>query len=134
MDRYIAALAKRDPAAAGMAAGAFVTENNVALQHGDGLWNTVTALGPYDLRFCDVAAGPGARFTCAEETDATSPVAIRLEVTGGAVTGAEITVARNKDDGFPVLDQHFEDKPAMRARVPEGERASRAELLALANG
>ncbi len=134
LDRYVAALAQRDPAAAGMAAGAFITENNVALQHGDGLWNTVTALGPYDLRFCDVATGQVALFTCAEETDATSPVAIRLEVAGGAVTGVEITVARNKDEGFPFLGQAFEDKPAMREPVPEAERASRAELLALANG
>lgn len=134
LDRYVAALAARDPAAAGMADNAFITENNVALPHGDGVWNTITRLGPYDLRFADVDTGQVALFTCVEETDAVSPAAIRLEVRDGAIAGVETVVARNKDEGFPFLGQTFEDKPAMLAMVPEGERSDRAELLRLSDG
>ena len=134
LDRYLAALAARDPAAAGVADSAFITENNVALPPGDGLWNTITALGPYDLRFADVTTGQVALFTCAEETDAVSPVAIRLEVANGAIVGVETVVARNKDEGFPFHGQRFDDKPAMLGSVAEAERASRRELLHLANG
>jgi hypothetical protein len=110
------------------------TENNVAIDPGDGFWNTVTARGPYDLRFADCDSGQVALFTCVEETDAISPCAIRLEVRGSIIAGAEIVVARNKDEGFPFTGQRYEDKPAMLAMVPEAERASRDELIRISDG
>jgi hypothetical protein len=134
LDDYKAALAARDPHQVDWAEGHFVTENNVALSVGDGVWNTITALGLYDLRFADVAHGQVALFTCVEETDAISPMTIRLKVTNGEVAEAETLVARNKDEGFPFLGQSFEPKPAMEAEVPERERATREELIRLANG
>lgn len=134
LDRFLLALEARDPSRVEWADGLLYTENNVALTPGDGLWNTLSAIGPYDLRFADAGHGQVALFTCVEETDATSPCAIRLEVQGGAISGAEIVVARNKDEGFPFLGQSFEDKPALLAEVPAAERSDRAALIALANG
>ncbi len=134
LDRFLAALDAREPAAVEWADGLLYTENNVALEPGDGLWNTLTARGPYDLRFADTSHGQVALFTCVEETDAVSPCAIRLEVRHGAVSGAELVVARNKDEGFPFLGQRFDDKPAMLAVAPEAERSDREELIRLANG
>lgn len=134
LDAYVAALKAHDPAMAPWADAPFTTENNVALQVGDGLWNTATAIGPYDLRFADVQTGQVALFTSAEETDAVSPVAIRLEVADGRITAVETVVARNKDEGFPFTGQAYDDKPQMRDTVPVEERATRAQLLALANG
>jgi len=134
LDRFREALAARDPARVAWAPGLRYSENNVALEPGDGLWNTLSALGPYDLRFADASHGQVALFTQVEETDAVSPCAIRLRFEDGAVAEAEILVARNKDEGFPFLGQRFEHKPAMLAEVPEAERISRAEMIALANG
>ena len=134
LDRFLAALDARDPARTEWAADLLYTENNVALDPGDGLWNTLTARGPYDLRFADASHGQVALFTCVGETDAVSPCAIRLEIRDGTIAGAEIVVARNKDEGFPFLGQRFEDKPAMLAEVSEAERISREEMIALANG
>ena len=134
LDRFRDALAARDPARVEWDPGLRYTENNVALEPGDGVWNTLTALGPYDLRFADASHGQVALFTCVEETDAVSPCAIRLCFRGGVVEECEIVVARNKDEGFPFCDQKFEDKPAMLAEVPAAERVSRAEMIALANG
>ena len=134
LDRFRDALAARDPGRVEWARGLRYTENNVALEPGDGLWNTLTALGPYDLRFADASHGQVALFTSAEETDAVSPCAIRLCFREGVVHEAELVVARNKDEGFPFLGQAFEDKPAMLAEVPEAERISRAEMIQLANG
>ncbi|HWK42069.1 MAG TPA: hypothetical protein VNR60_09075 [Croceibacterium sp.] len=134
LDRFLAALDARDPARVEWADGLRYTENNVALEPGDGLWNTLTARGPYDLRFADEDSRQVALFTCVEESDAVSPCAIRLELRGGAIAGAEIVVARNKDEGFPFLGQQFDDKPIMLASVPEGERSSREELIRIANG
>lgn len=134
LDRFKEALAARDPAQVGWSPDLLYTENNVALDPGDGLWGTLTALGPYDLRFADAGHGQVALFTCVEETDATSPCAIRLRLREGAIAECEIVVARNKDEGFPFLGQKFEDKPAMLAEVPEAERATREELVRIANG
>jgi hypothetical protein len=134
LDRFRDALAARDASRVEWGAAVRYTENNVALAPGDGLWNTLTALGPYDLRFADASHGQVALFTSVEETDAVSPCAIRLGFRAGVIEQAEIVVARNKDEGFPFLGQRFDDKPAMRAEVPEGERISREEMVALANG
>ena len=72
LDRYLEALLARDPAQLEWAPGALTTENNVALEPGDGLWNTVTGIGPYDLRFADVESAQIALFTTVEETFDTS--------------------------------------------------------------
>lgn len=134
LDRFLAALDARDPSCVEWAEGLLYTENNVAFEPGDGLWNTLTGRGPYELRLADVGHGQVALFTCVEETDAVSPCAIRLEVRDAAIAGAEVVVARNKDEGFPFLGQRFEDKPAMVAMVPEPERSTREELIGLADG
>lgn len=134
LDQYLDALRNGTPNTAGVADSAFITENNVQLLPGDGLWNTLTKLGPYDLRFADTALGEVAVFTTAEETDATSPVSIRLKMENGNITAVETAVARNKDEGFPFLGQRFDDKPVMNALVPENERSSREDMLKIANG
>jgi len=53
LDRYLEALAARDPARLDWAQGARLSENNVMLAPGDGLWATIDALGEYQLRFAD---------------------------------------------------------------------------------
>jgi hypothetical protein len=134
LDRFREALAAGDPMRVEWADALRYTENNVALSPGDGVWNTLTALGPYDLRFADAGHGQVALFTTVEETDAVSPCAIRLEFHEGVVVEAEIVVARNKDEGFPFHGQSFDNKPAMLAEVPAAERVSREEMVQLANG
>jgi len=134
LDAYLAALAARDPSLAPISANAFNTENNVRLGVGDGVWNTITAKHEYDLRFAEPARGQVAVFTAIEETDALNPACIRLEVSGGKITGIETVVARNKDEGFPFVPQHFERKPVMEALIPDGARSTREELVRVANG
>jgi len=135
LDRYLAALGARDSRTLDWADDALNTENNVALVPGDGLWNTITARDPYDLRFADPARGQVALFTAVEETNALSPCCIRLALdTNGRISEVETVVARNADEGFPFKPQKFERKPVMEALVPDGERASRDQLIALANG
>lgn len=134
LDRFVEALGARAPDRVEWSPALFCTENNVALDPGDGLWNTLTAIGPYDLRFADVERGQVALFTCVEETDAVSPCAIRLRLRQGVIDQCEIVVARNKDEGFPFLNQRFDDKPAMLAEVPDAERSTREELVRIADG
>jgi hypothetical protein len=135
LDAYLAALEAGDPARLDWAENAFVTENNVALEPGDGLWATISTRDSYDLRFADTARDQVALFTAVEETNALSPCCIRLGLDeAGRIAEVETVVARNADEGFPFNPQSFERKPVMEATVPTEERSSRRELVELANG
>ncbi|MGX7894588.1 hypothetical protein [Tsuneonella sp. HG222] len=134
LDRYLAALLAHDPARVDWAPGALTSENNVALEPGDGLWQTITAIGPYDLRFADVATGQVALFTTVTETNDTSGACIRLGFAGGALAEVETLVVRQKDEALVFPDPRFDPKPVMEAIVPPQERAGRSEMIALADG
>jgi hypothetical protein len=134
LDRYCAALLAHDPARLAWTSDALLSENNVALEAGDGLWATITGLGPYDLRFADVETGQVALFTTIDESGDTSGCCIRLGLRDGAIAEAEIVVVRQKDEALVFPDPKFARKPVMEAIVPPAERASRDELVALADG
>lgn len=134
LDAFMAALEARDPSRVDWAENRFVTENNVALEPGDGLWNTITARHQYDLRFADPEREQVALFTAVEETNALSPACFRLGIRSGKVVEVEAVIARNADEGLKFEPQSFDSKPVMEALVPEDERSRRGELLAIANG
>lgn len=134
LDRYLEALLAHDPARLEWAPDALTTENNVALQPGDGLWNTITGQGPYDLRFADVETGQAALFTTVEETRDSSGACIRLGLRGDAIAEVETIIVRQADEALVFPNPKFERKPVMETPVPKGERCSRVEMIALADG
>lgn len=134
LDRYCEALLARDHTRLTWTPDALVTENNVALEPGDGLWGTITGLGPYDLRFADAETGQVGLFTAVTETRDTSGACIRIAVRGDAIAEVETIVVRQADEALVFPDPKFERKPVMEATVPEPERSSRAEMIALADG
>lgn len=134
LDRYCDALLERDHTQLAWAPGAMTTENNVALAPGDGLWGTITALGPYDLRFADEQTGQVGLFTTVTETRDTSGACIRLGLRGDAIAEVETIVVRQADEALVFPDPKFAAKPVMESMVPEAERSSRAEMIALADG
>jgi hypothetical protein len=134
LDSYLAALKAHDATRVKWAPNVRNTENNVALIVGDGLWATVTGLGPYDLRMADTKLGEVAIFTTATETEETSAMALRLKVVNGQVAEAETLVLRQSDSGIKFEGQKFEDKPAMNEMLGPEQRLPRAKMIALANG
>lgn len=134
LDRYLAALQAHDHTRLKWATDALVTENNVALEPGDGMWGTITGVGPYDLRFADVETGQVALFTTVTETRDTSGACIRLGLRGDVVAEVETIVVRQADEALVFPDPKFERKPVMETIVPEAERSSRTEMIALADG
>ena len=134
LDRYCDALLARDHTRIEWADDALATENNVALEPGDGLWGTITGLGPYDLRFADVETGQVALFTTVTETRDTSGACIRLGMRGDAVSEVETIVVRQADEALVFPNPKFETKPVMETPVPEDECSTRAEMIALADG
>jgi len=135
LDTFMAALRSRDPSRVGWSAEVRFTENNVALLIGDGLWQTITGQGDYDLRFADVLTGQVALFTTVVETNDESAMCVRLGVdAAGAITESELIVVRQADSGLKFENQKFEPKPVLEEIVPAGSRVSRERMVSLANG
>jgi hypothetical protein len=134
LDKYLAALKAQDPTRVPWAEHVRNTENNVALMVGDGLWQTITALGGYDLRFADTQLGQVAYFGTVTETEETAAFSIRLKVVAGKVAEAETLVVRQLDSGIKFEGQKFETKPAMNEMLPAAQRLSRPRMISLADG
>ncbi|RIV80071.1 hypothetical protein D2V17_19650 [Aurantiacibacter xanthus] len=135
LDSYLAALKARDPSRVSWGETVRNSENNVALMLGDGLWNTITDLGPYDLRFADPLTGQVGLFTTVTETDDLSACSLRLGVDRkGRIVEVETIVVRQLDSGIRFEPQAFERKPVMEEIVPPSARVSRERMIALADG
>ncbi|AKH43954.1 hypothetical protein WYH_02927 [Croceibacterium atlanticum] len=135
LDGFMDALLARDPGRVRWAEGARTTENNVALQIGDGIWGTATGRGDYDLRFADPVNRQVGLFTTLAETDQESAVTFRLAIDPtGAISEVETLIVRQSDEALRFENPKFERKPILEAIVPEGERMSRERLRAVADG
>lgn len=134
LDGFMAALLARDPSRVRWAPVVHFTENNVALAIGDGIWNTITGRGGYDLRFADPLTGQVGLFTTIVETDDESACTIRLGVRDGGIAEVEIIAVRQADSGLKFTNQTFERKPVLEEIVPAAERMTRERMITLSNG
>jgi hypothetical protein len=134
LDAYLAALKSHDPSRVAWADQVRNTENNVALMVGDGLWQTLTQLGSYDLRFADPQLGQVGFFGTVTETDETAAFTLRLKVVNQKVTEVETLVVRQLDSGIKFEGQKFESKPALNEVLPPAQRLPRPRMIALADG
>lgn len=131
---YLSALLVHDPGKALFAPDTHFTENNVALQLGDGLWGTITARGDYDLRFADPKTGSVGFFGVVEESGMRSPIALRLTLRDGVISEVEQMIARPKDAGVEFTTAAIAQKPVLEDILPATSRRSREDMVALANG
>jgi hypothetical protein len=134
LDQYLKALAAKDPSGLPLAATVKFTENNVALKVGDGLWNTISGFGPYDIKFADTTAGQVGYLGVVREAHTSSPFALRMKIRGGKITEIETIVARPAGgNAVAGLDQ-YPDKQVLRDTLAPNERSPRAKMIALVNG
>jgi hypothetical protein len=133
LDRYLAALARRDAQATRWAAAPRSSENNVMLEVGDGLWGTIDALGHYQLRFADPATGQVGYFGTVHEHQEESAYTVRLKLDeAGRIQESESIVVRQSDSGIKFENPRYWDKPILNSDAQHP--ASRAEMVRLANG
>lgn len=133
IDRYLKALVARDPKQLPWARNAKFTENAVTLRPGDGLWATITGLGTYELRVDDPQKGQTGILAVISENSRPALMSLRLKIENGAITEAETKVART-GEGQRLVTETLQTAPAIfEETVPEGERASRAELVKIAD-
>jgi hypothetical protein len=94
IDRYLDAMAARDPKQLPLAANVKYTENGQRLNLGDGTWNTATAKGVYKLFVTDTTAGQVAFIGTMKEEAGSIMMALRLKVVNRQITEAEAIVVR----------------------------------------
>jgi hypothetical protein len=144
LDQYLTALVEHAPAEAPLAIGFRQTENAVVRAPGTGLWQSAAALGQLQRRYFDTTTEQAAYFGTIEEAAGPAIVTLRLKVEDRKITEAEWIINRRGDPGLGPLgggqaDAAFYDPeyllahaPAERV-VPQGERLTRSELVAIAN-
>jgi len=135
-EAYLDALETRDPAPLPWAEGAVFTENNVRLEPGDGLWNTISARRrSYDLKAADPATGQVAWFGIVEEHGHPAIMGLRLAADAGAIAEVETIVCRAMEFGpFPNIETYVAPRPLLLADEPESRRVPRERMIAIADG
>jgi hypothetical protein len=135
-EAYLEALEARDPSRLRWADDAVFTENNVRLEPGDGLWNTISARRrTYDLKAADPETGQVAWFGLVEEHGHPAIMGMRLAVAAGRIAEVETIVCRSMEFGpFPSIETYLAPRPLMLADVAEAQRVPRTRMIAIANG
>ncbi len=133
LDRYLAALAAKNPARVEWAKSVHNSENNVMIPTGEGLWGTIESLGEYKLHFADVKTGEVGYFGTVHEPCEESAFTVRLKIDRqGKVAEVETIVVRQSDSGIKFENPRYWDKPILNATV--AKTMPRADMISLADG
>jgi hypothetical protein len=133
VDRYLEAMAANDPGKVRLARGFRLTENGAVLTPDDGLWRTATGLGSYRFKFADPQTHQAGAVAVVLENGVEQLVGLRLKVEGGAISEAEMVVARKGEGQNLITDSLKTPLPELLQAVPAARRSSRAELTAIAD-
>jgi hypothetical protein len=133
VDRYLAAVAARDPSKAPLAPTIRFTENTRPLKVGDGFWATATGFGAYRNHFADVTTQQAGVFAVMEEHGIPGLFTLRIKVTNGLITEAETIVVRKQTMGRFLRTDFTTPKPAWNEVLGSAQRRSREELIRLTN-
>ncbi len=135
VDQYLRALVDKNPSALPWAKIVRFTENNVSLQVGDGLWGTISGLGPEDMRAADPENGEVAYFGVVYENGEPGYLALRMKVTDRKIADVETIVDRQGNGPGPFGNPaKMTELPTVKEFVPLPERTPRARMIALADG
>jgi hypothetical protein len=135
VDQYLQALVAKDPSRLPWAKTVKFTENNVVLEVGDGLWGTISGLGPEDVRAADPANGQVLYMGVVAEHGIQSFLALRMKVDDHKISEVETIVDRKGMGPGPFGDPAtLQPLPILLADVPPEQRTLRAKMIALADG
>ena len=136
-EAYLAALAARAPAGAGMAPSIRYTENGQLLDVGDGFWATCSGRGTYQHLLADPVAQQTGFIGTMLENGTLTIVGLRLRFEAGLVTEAETVVSRDPilfyKDGPQKMEAQGSPLPIFTTPIPPASRPGRAQLIAIAD-
>ena len=133
LDAYLVALKAHDPRSLPLAPGVRFTENGVPLAVGDGLWNTIDALGDYKLPFIDPEDGQAGLYGVVFEDGKPAQLMVRLKVEEGKISQIETIVLRPQENNGFGQPLAMKPRAAFYADVPPDQQLTRIQLRAMAN-
>ena len=133
--QHMDALQAKDATMLPVAEGLVITENNVRILLGQGLWRTVTAVDEVGLEAADPLTGNAAWFGSVRENGEPAIMAVRVHVNdAGQIDEIESVVHRKTALPAPFGDvTKMVHDPAFNEILPPGQRRSRERLLAAAD-
>jgi len=132
-EQFVAALLAKDPARLPLADGTVVyTENGQRLALGDGFWNSVSGRGTYRLDVADPTAGQIVSINTMREAGTPMILVSRLKVRDRRITEIETQLAHS-ENGAKGFEASGQPRQAFSRETPPERRASRAELVRVAN-
>jgi hypothetical protein len=133
LDRYLEALAARDPSRLPLAPGVRATENGQDIGIGRGLWATVTRVPDHD--YAHVADDGGEQIAwigVIDEHERPSVAFVRLRVRDGLIAEVE-TIVRRPNERLYDPSTMREPRAVVFAEIPAPERSGAAQLIAAGN-
>ncbi len=133
MDQYLAALVAHQPDKIPTTADVRFTENTNRMQLGDGLWQTIGALGTFKLYIEDLQTQQVAFYGTVKENGATALLGVRLKERAGRISEIETFVVRQASGVHGSFDNLTKVPAEWEEGVPAGEFSTREQLLHDAN-
>ena len=133
---YLTALVAHDPSHLPLSADVRYSENEQRLEIGDGFWHTATAIGNYRHYYADPEAGQVSFMGTMLEGSNKLLYALRLRLELGRITEVESSIYRPGAapfDGVADMDKLNQPEALWLDPVPAAKRATRQELIAVAN-
>ena len=132
IDQYLDALVAQDPKRLPLAPNLKYTENGQRLTLPDGLWNSVSGRGTYELVVADPQKGEVTAEVTMREAGMPLIVALRLKVENRRITEIE-TLLAHSEMGAKNLEAMGNPRAAFSRAVPPAHRMSRTDLIKVAN-
>jgi hypothetical protein len=136
VNQYLDALVAHNALGMPLARKVKFSENDVVLDLGDGVWNTITGVGTYKLYIADPPSGQVGFVGTMRENSTPIALAARLKIENRKIT--EIETVINRGGAAPLgsaelLEATGKPDAAFTETVAAGERVSRDKLIATAN-
>jgi hypothetical protein len=132
VNQYLDAMLARNPFSLPLAPKVKFTENEQVLKLGEGLWLTASAPGTYKLYAADPQAGEVGFLGTMRENGTPIALSIRLKVDNRRIAEAETLIIREPDSA-KLIEAMGKPDPSFLETVPDAQRKSRDELIAIAN-
>jgi hypothetical protein len=135
VNQYLDALVAHNPFGMPLARKVKFSENDVVLDLGDGVWNTITGMGTYKLYVSDPQSGQVGFFGTMRENSTPIALAARLKIENRKITEIETVINRGGGANNPaqLVEQTGQPDAVFIETVPAGERVSHDALIAAAN-
>jgi hypothetical protein len=133
-DKFMTAFASQKPGDVPWARNVRFTENGVGIQVGEGIWGSIRSKSDVALRVADQQAGTYTWYGLIYDHDAPAWAGVRLKAVGAHVGEVEVIVARERNPGPWGDPRKFAVDARFESVVPSGQRSSRKQLVAAAQG